>query len=300
MSLNVTVLTQEYAACGTDRRLSTSNAVVSERGCKLAQFACGSAKGLITYNGIGRSNAGETPNDWVSTAIRLGDCSLVEFCERLKSISETRLTALASQFGGNPRHTFAISAFENGIPIIGILSNYEGFDSSNQPDAAASLTLDLRSMRPTAPFGLLVTGDTSGVKRQKWNALRDSLRRNHSAKSAIRAITKTIRDAAYSNRPTGSVGTSILGAICHRNSGFEMFGDVVGGTVIQESPDFITTGAEFRQIWFAGLKDGEEMPTGFRPGLTSLPESQCLNPDCRNPIPMGYRSCPACDTPVGP
>jgi hypothetical protein len=296
MSLNVTVITHSFAACATDRRLTNGKKVVGERSCKLIQFDCGCAQGLITYNGIGRSAAGETPNDWVSESLKAGNCNLVEFCARLKDIAEPRIRALAPEFAGNPRHTFVLSAFEGGTPVLGMLSNYENLDSDGALTTATDeLKVLLKSPQPETPYGAVITGATNIVRTHSKENFLKVLKDKRPEDEVLKSMTKVIRDTAYQDRLRGSVGSSVLTSVLHPFSGFEMGGGVVGGSLIQESPDYLTTGVQYRDIWFAGLQEDQEMPARYKSGVRGLPEMICPNPACGNPVPIGYRKCPTCD-----
>jgi hypothetical protein len=300
MSLNVTVLTHAYAACATDRRLTRGTKVVGERGCKLIQFDCGLARGLITYNGIGRSSAGETPNDWVSDVLKEGNCTLVEFCDRLKAIAQPRIAALATEFGGNPRHSFVISAFEGFTPVLGLISNYESLDEKGSAaNAAPELSVALRTPRAETPFGMIITGADHIVKRRSRDNLLDALKAARPEAEILKLMTKVIRDTAYRDRLRGSVGSSVLTSVFRPLSGFEMGSGVVGRSLIQESPDYVSAAVQYREMWVAALGPDQAVSGGYRPDRPGLPELACANPACRNPVPVGYRKCPACDTLVG-
>lgn len=292
MTLNVTVLTHAFAACVTDRRLSALGTVHTERARKLIQVDTGPFKGLIAYNGIGRSVGGERPNDWVSEAQLGGAITLHQFGDRLREISEPRLKALAPQFGGNPRHTFVIAGFELGTPVMGLLSNYEELNGHEKAVAADQMTLNLVTPRPEAPFGFMITGATNIVKRRSTHALVAALRAGADRKAILARMTKVIRDTSYVDRVRGSVGSSTLSSVYDPITGFDMGGDAVGGSRVIDMPDAFLQGMQVRDMWVTGDFD---VKSRYDPKAERVIEHEPPCPSCGTPVPEGQRRCGVCD-----
>jgi hypothetical protein len=292
MTLNVTVLTHDFAACVTDRRLSALRHVHTERARKLIQIDTGPFKGLIAYNGIGRAIEGETPNDWLSEAQLGGKWTLLQFCVRLREISEPRLRALAPQFADNPRHSFVVSGFDSGKPVMGTISNYEDCHGKEEAVAADRLTIDLITPRPKTPFGLLMTGASKIVRRRSVDGLLGALQSDADRKTILGKMTKIIRDTSYLDRLAGSVGSSTLSSVYDPVLGFDMGGGVVGGSKVTDMPDSFLQGVQIRDAWVAG--DFEPV-SRFDPIVGKYVEHEPSCPKCGTPVPEGQRQCSGCD-----
>jgi hypothetical protein len=295
MTLTVTVITWEYAACATDRRLSATGKVVSESARKLIQLDTGSFKGLLAYNGIGRTATGETPNDWVAGAQAQGQANLFEFCARLKSVTEPRLRALAPKLQNNPRHTFVLAGFEGAVPVMGLVSNYESMDASIRTQALDELEIGFVSPKRTTRFGYIITGAANIVRRRSIQGLHKALEQNEPRERILGKMTKIIRDTAYVDRMRGSVGSSVLTSVFDPMSGFQGGGGAVGGSEFIEIPDAYFNGVQCRNIWVSGsLSDGSR----YNPALGRFDFVEVSCPNCRNPVPDGQIRCGSCDHPM--
>lgn len=292
MTLTVTVLTREYAACVVDRRLSRARSVVSEQARKLIQLDTGNFKGLLAYNGIGRTPKGETPNDWVSEAMKNWNGSIVKFCERLTEVSEPRLRAIAPYCQGNPKHSFIIAGFDNHIPVMGMISNYEKLGEADLTIAEKKMTTGLLSPKRDPGHGYIISGATNIVRKRSQIALRESLERNVSRSKILSKMTKIIRDTAYRDRKGGSVGSGVLSSVYDPINGFLGDSSTVGGSSYFEMPDVIFQGTQFRDIWMTGMP---KRSSRYNPklGQFDFVETKCEN--CGNPVPEGHRQCPSCD-----
>lgn len=291
MTLNVTVLTHDFAACVTDRRLSARRQVLSEQARKLIQIDTGPFKGLVAYNGIGRSTGGETPNDWLSEAQALGAATLHQFCDRLKTVSEPRIRALAPQFHNNPRHTFVLSGFELGTPVMGLVSNYESLGGPDNPRASDKLEVGFVTPRPEAPFGMIITGATHIIRRRSTDALVKILRQTASRQSILNQMTKVIRDTSFVDRLRGSVGSSVLSSVYDPILGFQPGANVIGGSTFHDMPDAYLQGMQVRDFRISG-EISEQSRYDPALGRFAFDEAPC--PNCGTPFPEGNRRCGGC------
>jgi hypothetical protein len=297
VSLNVTVATPEFVACATDRRLTSKNGVHSERSSKLVQFFCRTARGIITYNGIGCDRDGVTPSEWLHEIQELDKLDLMALAGEIAKILDERSSKLAADFGGNPRHTFVISAYEAGVPIIGMISNYESIDGNAAlSQARKNATVEMLSATKPAAYVAIVTGATNIVRARSKKELFDALTKHGSRDEILRRMKKVIRDTAYVDRIKGSVGSSITFSYADRDSGFVCGTDVVGGSEIFEMPGMISPGFSVKDSWVASGIDHEKL-SKLSPGKKGLVEEKCNA--CGTPVPAGYRICGACDSPTG-
>jgi hypothetical protein len=305
MSLNVSVVTWDYIACATDRRLTKLDGkILSERSNKLTQFVCATAGGFITYNGIGCDPQGITPNDWLSELTDLDRLTLTGLAKRIKAETEPRLAALARHFANNPRHSFVISAFEQGpaglTPVLGLVSNYEtlgenGFEFKARP----TLSVDLYA--PTSANsrgGFVVTG--AFVRRKECTRLDELIKAGAAPEDILRAMVKLIRDVSYRNERKGTVGTSVHTALWRKGQGAVCKLSVVGGTDVHEGPNLITPSLKITDFFVQGVREGEQPPPTSRYDPKTrrpvIKETRCSK--CGEPVPEGYRRCGVCDTPV--
>lgn len=295
MTLTVTVLMPAFAACATDRRLTAGRKVVSEQARKLIQLDTGSFQGLLAYNGVGRALNGETPNDWVSEAQAQGSAGLEVFCARLKTVSEPRLRRLSPYLAGNPRHTFVLAGFDRGIPVMGLVSNYEFVDGPDSAQALEEMKVGLLTPRSEAPFGLLITGATDIVRKRSQETLLQALRKGASRAEILSKMKKIIRDTSYVDRLKGSVGSSVQTSLFDPTAGFTGGGDAVGGSSYIEMPDAYLQGVQYRDIWIS-TSPQEGSRYNPRKGRFDFAELPCRN--CGNPVPEGQRRCGSCDHPV--
>ena len=162
MTLNLSLVTHDFAICVTDRRLSAPvGGIVSERGNKLTVFECRNARGFITYCGVGRDRNGQSPNDWIADNPLLPSMTLDEFLKAIKNISDDRLRSLAVN-GYDARHTFVVGGFVNGTPVLAMISNYESLESEDVRDVPdPELSIDFRMPSPEAKRPVIIgaTGD---------------------------------------------------------------------------------------------------------------------------------------------
>ena len=298
MSLNVTVVTWDYVACVTDRRLTNGATIISERSNKLIQLVCRTAQCVITYNGIGCDPNGITPRDWVSGIEDLDRLTLADLSERIKEVSETNIAKLMDAFGGNPRHTFVIGAFESGRPVLGMVSNYESFAGSAPAKTfRPRMSIELMSPNRNDSIGaFIITGATNLVKKRSRDVLIAALQARLPSKTVLPLMKKVIRDTSYAARLNGSVGSSVASTILSRGGGFEWGTSIVGGSSLMEIPDILFPNLKMRDIWISTEMTEEKFKSWYDPvlGKSVIAEPRCAR--CGTPVPDGYRRCGACDT----
>lgn len=295
MTLNLSFVTADYAICVTDRRLSLpSGGIVSERGNKLTIFGCADAHGFVTYNGIGRDLAGLSPNDWLADKPGLARLPFDAFVEAVRNITTERLKPLAVK-GYDTRHSFVIAGFAGGMPALALVSNYESLEEDGwKPAASPELSVGIMAPTPGRLGGrmMLATGAFPDGLKKRFHALRRPA--GLSAKpEAVRArMIKLVRDVAYHTDRRASVGSSVMTAIVPRSGGADVSLDVVGGTSLQEMPNFIAPGFSMKDIYVDTSGDPEFRYSRIQ-RKAMIRERRCSA--CRNPVPEGYARCGVCD-----
>jgi len=303
MSLNVTVVTWSYIACVTDRRLTRCDGkILSERSTKLTCFDLQSGvRGFITYNGIGCGADGITPSDWIANLPLREGMSLKDLAELIKANAEPRIQALAPQFQGNPRHTFVIGAFVGAVPFLVQLSNYETLqDEGVKALAAPSLSIEFVEAKSLTSRGaFIMTGATPQTKNSDKKKLIELLDNNATPNQIVARTTKLIRDVSYRKDRIGTVGTSVLSGFWPQFGGADVASNVVGGSWINEVPNFITPGARYSNIYIGSKPTQAQraMESGAASdGKGRIAEAPCRA--CGAVVPEGYRRCGVCDHPV--
>lgn len=296
MTLNLTLLTREFAICVVDRRLSApTGGILSERGNKLTMFECDGARGFVTYNGIGSDDVGKSPNDWMADNPHLPTLPLDRFVNAIKLDANKRLARLASK-GVDVRHSFVIAGFAS-APFICLLSNYEDLVGEGaRAKARAQLSDHWGRINGDSKSGyiLLATGDFPPDRRRLVNPVLEALKIGRAPQRIRTRMTKVIRDVAYGRDRQGSVGTSVHSAILPAQGECEVSTDVVGGTTLLESPNFLSPSIMMRDIY---------VDVSGNPGARSrysrvrrralIKETKCDS--CGAPVPEGYRQCGVCD-----
>lgn len=299
MTLNLSLVTDEFAICVTDRRLSAPNGgIVSERGNKLNAFQCRDAHGFITYCGIGRDVNGQSPNDWISNNSLLPSLPFDEFLKTIKNIGDSRLSPLAAK-GYDTRHTFVIGGFHCGVPVLAMISNYESIGEEGAraaADPALSISFAVANQTVQKPVIVLATGDISTKQKHRIVQISRLVKHSTPPRVLITKMTKLIRDVAYRADRNGTVGTSINSVIVSRHGTTEMGGNVVGGSTLLEPPNMISPGMMVRDVYIdlGERKGGSRYSRVHRKAL--IRERRCRN--CGTPVPEGYHQCGKCDTPV--
>lgn len=298
MTLNLSLVTSEYAICVTDRRLSQPlGGIVSERGNKLTMFECANARGFVTYNGIGRDLAGRSPNDWLADNAALPMLPFQNFVEVIKNIAEKRLAPLALK-GYDTRHSFVIGGFVNGVPIMALVSNYESLVEDGWKDEAnPELTVGIMSATPGTANGrlLLATGAFPDEKKPRFLEVANKVPKAANSKAMRAHMIKLLRDVSYGANRKASVGTSVMTAIVPSFGAVEVMLDVVGGTTLQEMPNVIAPRVSFRDAYID--TSGNSTFRYSRVHKKALiKERPC--PQCGTPVPEGYTKCGVCDAAI--
>jgi hypothetical protein len=281
--------------CATDRRLTIADTgeIVSERSTKLTRFSCLDATGLITYNGIGKDDRGETPSEWLQqfdSDTRFSAKPLVEAVELIRLGTEIKIRRLPSNV--DKRHTFVICALYESMPVIALISNYE----STLNDSTTSAQSEFRStwtgpnknvgLGSVPPTAAMATGSTQLLDRQRFVKVCERVRAR-SPPEAIRQLCIGLIRRAANSQKGGPVGTSVLWAILDLNTqGCECGLDVLGGSSIQEIPNLVTPIMSIKDAYVTG---------GDFLGNKAFAETPCQR--CGAPVPFGYNRCGVCDAP---
>jgi hypothetical protein len=293
LTLNVTLVSDRFIACASDRRLTTIDGkIVSERSMKLTAFATHSAYGFIAYNGIGCDQNGETPSDWLSNIPDIGTLTLKSLAERVRDIAEPRINTLKGAFRRIPKHTFVISAFELTTPVIGMISNYETLgDEPDAETARPSLDVQFRVPKPVTSGAVVATGDAGQSGGNRMRDLFAVLKSRKPVERITRLMVKTVRDSAFERECRGSVGTSVALGVWPMGGQCTTSSHVVGGTSVEEMPNFLSSRISVRDMWIQtkGPFVSRYNPRMARGAIAEMPCKECCNP-----VPEGYARCGVC------
>jgi len=261
---------------------------------KLTTFVTNTARGFITYNGIGRDRMGVTPSDWLMEIRDMGELTLHSLAQRIKAISEPRIEALKADFSGNPRHSFVIAAYEGAIPVVGVISNYEwATKHGDEKIASPNLHVELIVPKPVTSGAVIATGDCGPKGKQGTRKIFTALKARRSVESITRLMVKSVRDSAYASGRKGTVGTSVVLGVLPFLGNFKTTCHIVGGSTLGEMPNFLSPQMSMRDGYVE--TDGSfvsRYDSKTRRGI--IRENPC--PSCGNPIPDGYARCGVCDT----
>jgi hypothetical protein len=299
MTLNLSLVTDEFAICVTDRRLSApAGGIVSERGNKLTVFQCRGAHGFITYCGIGRDTNGQSPNDWIADNPLLASLTFDEFLTAIKNIGDSRLSPLAAK-GHDTRHTFVVGGFAGGVPVLAMISNFESVGEEGAravADPALSISFAVANQAAPKPVIVLATGDITINRKHRIAQIAQLLKSAAPPPVLIAKMTKLIRDVAYAANREGSVGTSVNSVVVPQYGTMDIGSNVVGGTTLLEPPNMISPGMMVRDVHIdlGGGDGGSRYSRVHHKAL--IRERRC--PNCGTPVPEGYHQCGKCDVPV--
>lgn len=301
MSLNVTLVTWDYIVCASDRRITRmaghDTVVLSERSNKLTHFQCRGAEGFVTYNGVGWDPNFNTPSDWISEIDLFPHVGVDGFISSLKRVMQERVRALPPTYPDR-RHTFVVPCFLSGIPSIYLVSNYERLDSDKiRMVASVESTIEgplsiLDLKKAHSARLILVTGATDSVPKPKL-AEGGSRIPHMNSEMAKRWAIKAIRDASFAQRnreKRRTVGTSVTWGVITRGGGCEVGCSVIGGTSIQEMPNFWSPTVKTKGIHFGSGPAAEHL---WEHGMQTVPELSCTQ--CGSLVPLGYTRCANCE-----
>lgn len=261
---------------------------------KLTAFVTPTARGFITYNGIGRDRNGVTPNDWLTElAPEMEKLTLRSLADRIKAIAVPRIAAARSDFHDNPRHSFVISAFEGRTPVMGIVSNYESLTLDHEEQLARSdMKIELIVPKPVTSGGVLVTGQHGPAAKRVMRKLSVALKAHKPPDSITRLMVKGIRDSAYAKDRKGGIGTSVALGVLPFGRDFRATTHILGGATLNEMPNFLTPQMSFADVLYGTREHfgGRYDPRTKRASFNEVPCAKC-----GNPIPEGYRRCSVCD-----
>ena len=299
MTFNLSVLTQEFAICAVDRRLTTPmGKIVTERSNKLTLLEFTDGHGFITYTGIGRDFCGRTPSDWIAEISDLGRLSVDDAAAAIKADAEPRLAKIARR-GVNARHSFVLGGFKRGNPFALLISNYDSLEGPERPDAdpVLSITCQVMSQSGVAshPYLVLATGAKPRHPARIKSRLIPAIKRDASAKALRKLMVKTVKDIAYQDDRKASVGSSVQSVVIDRAGNSEIFGHVPGGTTLLEGPNVIGSGMKFADFYV----DVSSKPRWrYDRGLGKAKIEETLCKVCGTPVPEGYLRCGVCDAPA--
>lgn len=299
MTLNLSLVTDEFALCVTDRRLSLPRgSIVSERSNKLTVFQCRNAHGFITYCGIGRDSSGHSPSDWLIGNPILPTLHLDDFLQTIKNIGDVRLKPLSAK-GHDTRHTFVIGGFVESRPFLVLISNFESImdeDARNVADAELSISYCVASQGQQKPVIVLAIGDIPKSRKSRITKLGGLAKDSAQPQTLLAQMTKLIRDVSYARNRAGNVGTSVNTVVVPSYGPVDLGGSIVGGTTLIEPPNMISPSAMYRDAYIdiSGTDAGSRYSP--RLGKALIKETRCV--ECLTPVPEGYRQCGKCDAPV--
>ncbi len=270
MTLNISILTQNYIICASDRRLTLHDGtIVSERSMKMTVFECYDAKGFIIYNGIGRDQKGKTPSDWIVEDSDICGLRLDQFVNRVKEIGDRQLNALPGNYA-DKRHTFIIAALLKlanlvQIPVLHCVSNYETL-GSDEVSILPRPNLQIKFLGPPASDPLMpcrciiATGATQNTSKRKFQKIVSELKNDASKKRMMALAIKFIKDASFAKERRGSIGSTVDIGFLDKNGSVELDSETVGGTKLWESANVITPGFKVANCYI----EAGSASSGFR------------------------------------
>ena len=315
MSANLSASWPAGLICVSDRRLTDllNRKIRTNRSTKMTIFGCADAHGVIVYNGIGLDDGGLTPSDWLMDLAekKLFDLGISDVLQGIRSDLQNRLQPLRARYGANrARHTFVVSAWQQGTPIIYGISNYERVDRSGE-EQNGNEEVSLSSSSLTSKFPIRINTSGAYPFRKDLQSISDAIKTAAPINRVKALCVKAVKDIAYGkSQAKGAVGASCQWAFLGPRQEEVWFGlDVVGGSVAQETPNLINIAAEVPlggtfsarmggpgqliKDTYAGI--GEEAKVArYDPVQKRAVFGEPLCGICHNPLPASHRSCEVC------
>jgi hypothetical protein len=170
MTLNVTLVTADRIYQSSDFRLTIAKPfeIIETQSTKLVQLQYDNLDGVLTYTGVGRLRR-DSPDLSIQVAKWLEgkeELLLPGIAEIIRFEGDRFLRRVAAQ---PPRHTFTIAAFENGVPSVALISNFQYADGRTAPHLLPRMVVSTRGYRKSS--FVVVTGQGDSVSRSRRRQL---------------------------------------------------------------------------------------------------------------------------------
>ncbi len=275
-------------------------------------FGCADAHGVITYNGIGLDDGGQTPSDWLMELEErhgIFKAPLAEVLARIKSDLESRLGAIREKYGPRKaRHTFVCAAWSGHKNSVDCISNYERVDTEDFKIEGAA-EVEISRWVPSSKFPVLVMSTGIQARRSDIKAIGTAIRKETTHRVKLLCV-QTLKNVAFGKeRGTGAVGASAQWAVLGQNRNEVWCGlDVVGGSSMQELPNLIHIAAEVQLGRYSSQMGGPgALVKDAFAGAGEPPSIGEYDPDgerfvfhepacgfCGKPLPPVHRRCEVC------
>jgi hypothetical protein len=226
MTLNITVAARWLMGMSSDFRLSVNGKPVSDCAPKQVVMHNMSWSGLLCYNGVAHYGSHDTAA-WLEEVLQHkwgAQQSQQQVVDVLVHEGSAWLSSIPLE---HRRHTFTLITYEDGNPLVHVISNYERLGETNLPAPADRLFH--RHKRPRGPK-CIVTGQAQAVSGERRKHLEDVLAQQPPAPDDLRlAIAEANRGAApFAEKDT--VSEACVVAYLWRDGSGQMnvYGDVRG------------------------------------------------------------------------
>jgi hypothetical protein len=315
MSSNLTAAWPHGIFCVSDRRLVDliSGKIRTNRSTKMTVFGCSDAYGVITYNGIGSDENGDTPNQWLlklHEKEKIFDYSLPEILASIRIDLDQRLESIRLEYGAKKaKHTFVISAWHHGVSTIYGISNYERVDRTEELKEASERATT-SSFWPSGDAKLRLISTGAHIRHADGQAIMKAIKSGPPNRMRVLCV-KALKNLSFGKgKGRGTVGATCQWAFLGPKRDDIWCGmDVVGGTNAQETPNLINIAANLRlggtqSVRFGGpgmiiadsyAGDRRASQVGnYDQSIGRFVFKEPLCGICGNPLPASHQLCEVC------
>jgi hypothetical protein len=151
VTLNITLVTADRIYQSSDFRLTILKPfeIIETPSSKIVQLHYDNLDGILSYTGVGRWPRKDSPDLAVEVAKWLEGAdfsTVVEIAEVIRVRGDDFLAKVARR-AGRQQHTFTIAAFENRIPSVALISNFEYVNGDDPPQTLPALAVTTKAFR---------------------------------------------------------------------------------------------------------------------------------------------------------
>jgi probable HAF family extracellular repeat protein len=295
MTLNITIVSQSGIHQSADFRISKTEKgadgkwiELQPNSSKIISLRYQTWSGFLTYCGMGLWNGKRTDEyatEWLADLSSSGT-TFQDAIEKIRERGSGWITSISRTFGKVMSHSFVLAGYEGGIPVYGVVSNYQTLTGRIEP-VSSELKVDIR--RSKKGTHIFVNGVRSAVSRTTKRQLKRLIQIGTSANVIRYELAKVNRLASQSPAAENGISAACLtySLNIHGEGGGEVHGDVPGPVL----PRTVLNGVDMDKLLASVLKSSPNAKLVQSAFATTQSNTATLREhiDCTLRVNKGYQ-----------
>ena len=224
MTLIFAVTSPKYALIVADARLSAGEKIVDDDSTKVGVLDCQDATALYAYTGLASIPGRFTARCWIQEtflACAPPDYSFPQILERFVVAANAKFSSLGFRriSARQRRLSIVLTGFQyDGVPIAGLISNFESFSGTVEPHAREFRSYGLSATNPDQGAVIAVHGNFDALKIDQTQSLMKLVTDGRPPQAVRDKCEALIHDLAGDPKSSGTIGRTILGGTLTLNA----------------------------------------------------------------------------------